>query len=106
MTNDNEKTCYTIECSGVNGNGPARFRTEANNPDKQVCYFNGQNIDQMFNAFTSTRINQQETEKSNYFQTDSVRKKTKEDTFEANTLLRQNGARNDNSKEFGGGYRS
>ena len=41
LTNDNEKTCYTIECSGVNGNGPARFRTEANNPDKQVCYFNG-----------------------------------------------------------------
>ena len=63
LTNDIEKTCLTIDCSGVNGNGPGRFRTEANNPDKQVCYFNGQNIDQTFNAFTSTRINQQETEK-------------------------------------------
>ena len=24
-------------------NGPGRFRSEANNPNKQVSYFNGQN---------------------------------------------------------------
>ena len=27
-----KKTCLTIDCKGVNKNGPGRFRTEANNP--------------------------------------------------------------------------
>ena len=57
LANDNEKTCLTTDCSGINKNGPGRFRTEGNNLDKQVCYFNGQNDDQMFNDFTSTRTN-------------------------------------------------
>ena len=87
MANDNEKTCLTIDCSGINKNGPGRFRTEANNPDKQVCYFNRQKNDQMFNVFTSTRINQQKTERGIYFQIDRVRSETNEDTFEVNTLL-------------------
>ena len=60
LANDNEKRCLTIESSGINKNGPGRFRTEANNADKQVCYFNGQNNDQIFNVFKSTRINRQE----------------------------------------------
>ena len=34
LANDDEKTCLTIDCSGINKNGPGRFRTEANNPDK------------------------------------------------------------------------
>ena len=28
LANDNEKTCLTIDCSGINKNGPGRFRTE------------------------------------------------------------------------------
>ena len=68
-----KKTCLTTDCSGVNKNGPDRFRTEAYNPSKQVCYFNGQSNHQMFNVFTSTRINKQETEKDIYFQIDRVR---------------------------------
>ena len=95
----------TIDCSGVNKNGPGRFRTKANNPDKQFCCFNRQNDDQMFNFFLSNRINKQETEKGIYFQIDRVRSKTNKDTSEANTLLRQNGAINDSSKKFGSGYR-
>ena len=81
LANHDEKTCVTIVCSGINKNGPGRFRTEANNPDKQVCYFNGQNNDQMFVVFTSNRINQKETKKGIYFQIDRVRSKTDEDTF-------------------------
>ena len=42
----------------------------------------------MFNVFTSTTINQQETEKGIYFQFYRDRSKTKQDTVEANTLLR------------------
>ena len=88
LANNNEKACLTNDCSGVNKNGLGRVRTEANYHDKQVCYFNGQNNDQMFNVFTSATINQQETEKDIYFQLYRDRNKTKEDTVEANTLLR------------------
>ena len=101
LANDKEKTCLTIDCSGVNKNGLGRFRTEANNPEKQVSYFNGGNNGQVFNVLTITRINQQETEKGIYFQIDRVRSKTNEDIFEANALLRQNGASSDSSKKFG-----
>ena len=87
MVNGNEKTCLTIDCSGINKNGPDKFRTEANNPDKQVCYFDGQNNNQMFNVFKSSKINQQETEKGISFQIDRGTKN--EDTFEVNTFLRQ-----------------
>ena len=58
----------------------------------------------MCNVFTSSRVNQQETEKEIYFQIDIIKSKMNENTFEANTLLRQNGASNDNSKKFGSGY--
>ena len=58
----------------------------------------------MFNVFTSTRMNQQEFEKGIYFQIDRVRSKTNKDTFEATTLLLQNGSCNNSSKKFGSGY--
>ena len=48
LANDDEKTCLTIDGSGINKNGSGRFRTEAKNPDKQVSHFNGQNNDQMW----------------------------------------------------------
>ena len=51
----------------------------------------------MFKFFTSTRIIKQETEKGIYFQIDRVRNKTNQNTFEGNTLLRQNGAGNGSS---------
>ena len=87
LVNNNEKTCLTIDCSGINKNGPGRFRTEDNSNEKQVCYFKMQNNDQMFNVFRTNRINQQKTEKGIYFQIDRVKSKTTPDTFEANTLL-------------------
>ena len=59
----------------------------------------------MFNVFTSTRLNKQETEKSIYFQIDRVRSKRNKDTFKANKSLQQNGTKNDSSKRFGSGYR-
>ena len=53
----------------------------------------------------SNRINHEEIVKGIYFQIDRVKSKTNTDTFEANTLLQKNGASNNNSKKFGGGYR-
>ena len=40
LANKNEKVCLTLDCSNTNRDGPSRFRSEADNPDKQVCYFN------------------------------------------------------------------
>ena len=41
----------TLDCRGINLNGPGRFRTEADNPTHQICHFNLQNNDQLFIAF-------------------------------------------------------
>ena len=86
LANNSEKVCLTIDCSGINKNGQGRFRTEANKPEKQISHFNAQNNDQIFNVFTSNRINQQKAEKGINFQIDRVKSQTNADTFEANTL--------------------
>ena len=52
----------------------------------------------------SNRINQEETKNDVYFQIDRASSKMNEDKFGRNTLLRQNGASNDNTKKFGGGH--
>ena len=40
LASTDEKYCSTIDCSNVNKNGPGRYRTSADNPYQQVCYFN------------------------------------------------------------------
>ena len=37
-----------IGCSGVNKNGPDRYWTQADNLDKQVCYFNKPRDDEFY----------------------------------------------------------
>ena len=51
IANTDERHCLTIDCSGTNKNSPGRYRTQASNPEKQVCYFN-----QLYNVFISNRI--------------------------------------------------
>ena len=43
LANRNDKVCLTLDCSNTNRDGPGRFRSEADNPDKQLCYFNSAN---------------------------------------------------------------
>ena len=40
LANTDELHCLTIDGSGVNKNGSGRYRTQADDPEKQVCYFN------------------------------------------------------------------
>ena len=40
LVNTDERRCLTIDCSGVNKNGPGRYRDQADDPEKQVCCFN------------------------------------------------------------------
>ena len=56
LANTNKRHCLTIDCSGVNKNGPGRYRTQADNPDKQVYYFDKTHDDKFYNVFISERI--------------------------------------------------
>ena len=40
LANRNDRVCLTLNCSGINKNRIERFRTEAEKPDFQTCYFN------------------------------------------------------------------
>ena len=56
LANSHEKHCLTIDCGYKNKNGPGRYRSSADNPEKQVCYFNKPNDDVFCNTFISKRI--------------------------------------------------
>ena len=81
IANTNKRHCLTIDCSGVNKNGLGRYRTQADNLDKQVCYFNKTRDDEFYNAFISERINSGSFDKGIYFQIIRVRDNNK--TFDA-----------------------
>ena len=40
LANTDEQHCLITDCSGINKNGSSRYRTQANDPVKQICYFN------------------------------------------------------------------
>ena len=93
LANTNKRHCLTIDCSGVNKNGPGRYRTQADNPDKQVCYFNKTRDDEFYNVFISERINSGSFDKGIYFQITRVRDNN--ETFDAEKTLEEDGATDD-----------
>ena len=56
LANSHEKHCLRIDCGYVNKNGPGRYSSSAENPEKQVCYFKKPNDDVLYNTFISERI--------------------------------------------------
>ena len=76
LANRDERNCLTIDCSRINKNGPGRYRTKADNPEKQVCYFNEPQNDQVYLVFISERIKPGNFEKDICFKIDQVRSKT------------------------------
>ena len=68
LANKNDKVCLTLDCSNKNKDGPGRFRTKADNPETQFCYFNSSNDEQVFNQFISKRINSEKNQKEHYFE--------------------------------------
>ena len=76
-----EKHCLTLDCSYLNKNGPGRYRTRAENPEKQVCYFAKPNDDKFFNTFLSNRIKTAEYEDKIYFQIERIRSADGSHTF-------------------------
>ena len=95
LANHDERNCLTVDCSGMNKNSPGRYRTKADNLEKQVCYFNEPRNDQVYNVFTSERIKSGNFEKDIYSKIDRVKSKTDSETFSAKQKLEKNGSGND-----------
>ena len=88
LENANDKICLTIDSSGVNKDGPGRFRTKADNPELQVCYFNSKNNEQVYNEFISQIINNNENESDFHFKIARQKNKTnKKVTFKSSERL-------------------
>ena len=83
-------------CSGVNKNGPGTYRTEADDPEKQVCYFNKPHYDELQNVFISNRIKTENFSNCIYFKVDQVQRK--DETSDAGETLKQDGAHDRFSK--------
>ena len=64
-------------CSTENRNGPGRYRTSADNPDKQVCYFNKPQDDIFYNVFISTQIKAEKLNQEIYFKIEKVEERQK-----------------------------
>ena len=39
LANRNDRVYLTLDCCGINKDGPGKFGTEADKPDFQTCYF-------------------------------------------------------------------
>ena len=76
LANKNQKVCLTLDCSNTNRDGPSRFRSEADNPEKQVCYFNTPTDEQVYNEFIAKRIKSKELLKDIYFEITDIKSKT------------------------------
>ena len=73
-------------------NGPDRYRSAAENPDEQVCYFNNTNDNEYYNVFISKRKKTENSSERIYFK--RVRGKTEKENFDAKKTL-EDGASND-----------
>ena len=76
LANKSQKVCLTLDCSNTNRDGPSRFRSDANNPDKQVCYFNTPTDEQVYNEFIARRIKSKELKDEIQFEITEVKSKT------------------------------
>ena len=59
----------------------------ADNPEKQVCYFNKPNDDVFYNTFTSERIKGEKYNEGIYLKIEKVRGKTDKKNFDTKRTL-------------------
>ena len=99
LANKSQKVCLTLDCSNTNRDGPSRFRSDADNPDKQVCYFNSPTDEQVYNEFVARRIKSNELKDEIQFEiTDVKSKSNKSVVFDVSSniekLINENGTSN------------
>ena len=73
----------------MNENGPGRYRSLAENPEKQVCYFNKPGDDVFYNTFISIseRIKESEYSEGIYFNIGKVTANSDRENFDAKRIL-------------------
>ena len=98
FANTDEGHWLTISCSSENKNGPGRSRTQADDPEKQVCYFNKPCNDELFNVFISNRIKTENFSSSIYFKIDRVQGKDK--TIDVESLMGEEELENEDMKKL------
>ena len=87
LANSHEKHCLTIDCGYLNKNGPGGYRSSADNPDRQVCYFNKPGDDVFYNTCISERIKDGEYSEGFYFKIEKVRGNNNKENFDAKRIL-------------------
>ena len=98
LANKGQKVCLTIDCSNTNRDGPSRFRSDADNPDKQVCYFNTPTDEQVYNEFIARRIKSKELKKEIQFEITDVKSKSKKNVvFDVSSKIERLVNNNDTS---------
>ena len=98
LANKSQKVCLTLDCSNTNRDGPSRFRSEADNPDKQVCYFNTPTDEQVYNEFIARRIKSKELKDEIQFEiTDVKSKSNKNVVFDISCKIEKLVSENDTS---------
>ena len=96
LANRDDKVCLTLDCSNTNRDGPGRFRSEADNPDNQLCYFSSALDEQVYNEFISRRIKTPESQNEFHFEIVEVKSKTNKNvSFDATNKLQQLNKNND-----------
>ena len=99
LANKNEKVCLTLNCSNTNRDSPSRFRSEADNPDKQVCYFNTPTDEEIYNEFIARRIKSKELKEEIQFEITEVKSKTNKSViFDVTNKIEELVKENDTSR--------
>ena len=98
LANKSQKVCLTLDCSNTNRDGPSRFRSDADNPDKQVCYFNTPTDEQVYNEFIARRIKSKELKNEIQFEITDVKSKTNKNfVFDISNKIEKLVSENDTS---------
>ena len=99
LANKSQKVCLTLDCSNTNRDGPGRFRSNADNPDKQVCYFNSSTDEQVYNEFIARRIKSKEFQNEIQFEITDVKSKTNKNVvFDVSSTIERLASENGTSR--------
>ena len=87
LENSHEKHCLAIDCGYLNKNCPGHYRSSADNPDRQVCFFNKPGDNVFYNTFISERIKEGEYSEGIYFKIEKVRGNNDKEKLYAKRIL-------------------
>ena len=60
ISDSSKKQCLTVDSRDIDDLGPAKFRTQADSNQGQICYYNHNKRDTSFNSFLAMRRKHQQ----------------------------------------------